>query len=342
MTQQNAKNPRIQRKLRKKTSPKNPRCFMTVSHPEMTCPRNIFTFFSARGTPAFAMGPPIKPCLKDLWRLTGRWNDLSAIFTVASCTWALLSCELTSRWVPESLGPDHFDESCRVFSWCTTVAFTAATLTAIDVIGAIKIAEQDSDLEDFNAQIDSSLMCCVYLLLGSFYGIMTWTGLAFVHVDMLAYGGPRPVFTLRYMQWCCCVPLLMVVGGRQHVQTNVTELVMELTNKPRQLKVLMPSLLQRLTAATAGLYMALLESPLLSTIRLTVIYIFASFLAVRVTDPFARWLLISVSFSDYLIASLQQIVLVLMLAEDEWVGFWRTSFSGNLLIYLQPFFLALF
>jgi len=117
----------------------------------------------------------------------------------------------------------------------------------------------------------------------------------------------------------------MVVGGRQHVRTNVTELVMELTNKPRQLKVLMPSLLQRLAAAPAGLYMALMESPLLSTIRLTVIYICASFLAVRVTDPFARWLLISVSFSDFLIASLQEIVLVLMLAEDS-----KSTFARNL------------
>ena len=195
MTQQNpeSENPK---EAQKDFHPKKPSLFHDRFASGNDMSRNIFTFFSARGTPAFAMGPPIKPCLKDLWRLTGRWNDLSAIFTVASCTWALLSCELTSRWVPESLGPDDFDESCRVFSWCTTVAFTAATLTAIDVIGAIKIAEQDSDLEDLNAQIDSSLMCCVYLLLGSFYGIMSWTGLAFVHVDMLAYGGPRPRFYL--------------------------------------------------------------------------------------------------------------------------------------------------
>ena len=273
--------------------------------------REIFTFSEK----TFAMEPEKQPCLKDLWRLTVAWNDLSALFTVGCCTWALLSCQFSEKWVPDDLG-DDFDDMYTVFSWCSTVAFTAAILTALDVIGAIEISEQDLDLEDSNARVDSSLMCCVYLLLGGFYAIMSWTGLAFVHVDMLAYGGPRPVFTLRYVQWCCCVPLLMVVGGRQHAQTNVTELVNELTNNPRQLKVQMPSSLQRLTAAPAGLYTALMESPLLSTIRLTLIYIFGSFLAVRVTDPFARWLLICVSSSDFLIASLQEIVLVLMLAEE--------------------------
>ena len=289
----------------------------------------IFTFSEK----TVAMEPEKQPCLKDLWRLTGVWNDLSALFTVGCCTWALLSCQFSEKWVPDDLG-DDFDDMYTVFSWCSTVAFTAAILTALDVIGTIEISEQDLDLEDSNAQVDSSLMCCVYLLLGGFYGIMSWTGLTFVHVDMLAYGGPRPVFTLRYMQWCFCVPLLMVVGGRQHAQTNVTELVNELTNNPRQLKVLMPSLLQRLTAAPAGLYTALMESPLLSTIRLTLIYIFGSFLAVRVTDPFARWLLICVSFSDYLIASLQEIVLVLMLAEESngfwWCRFWWTFWKRNL------------
>ena len=55
---------------------------------------------------------------------------------------------------------------------------------------------------------------------------------------------------------------------------------------------------------------------MLASIRLTVIYIGSSWLAIVVDDHFARWLLICVSFSDYLIASLQEIVLLLMRKED--------------------------
>ena len=50
-----------------------------------------------------------------------------------------------------------------------------------------------------------------------FYMAMSLTGMVLVHSDELAVGGPRPVYTLRFVQWCACVPLLMLAAWLQMV-----------------------------------------------------------------------------------------------------------------------------
>lgn len=204
----------------------------------------------------------------------------------------------------------------NTFRWSSTVSFTAAALNAVDIICLLKLDEHQTTREDTEGFIDSVLMFVTYLILGGVYFAMSISEVTFVHVDKLAYGSPRPVFTLRFIQWCFCVPMLMCVCGRQQKSEDVAETVDQLVQgvqghgKPN---------LQTLSVWDKYVWVplsAVTNTPLLASIRLTVIYIGSSWLAIVVDDHFARWLLICVSFSDYLIASLQEIVLLLMWKED--------------------------
>lgn len=264
-------------------------------------------------------------CLKNLFELTRKWNDISSIFTLACCAWALFCFNLAPRWNMSYSNLQEADDMYSTFRWSSTVSFTAAVLTAIDIVCLLKLDEHQATREDTEGLIDSALMFVTYLILGGVYFAMSISEVAFVHVDKLAYGSPRPVFTLRFIQWCCCVPLLMCVGGRQHKSEDVTETVDQLVQGVRghgKPNVRTLSFWDKFVWEPLG---AMTDSPLLASIRLTVIYIGSSWLAIVVDDHFARWLLICVSFSDYLIASLQEIVLLLMRKEEK-----LSNFASNL------------
>ena len=249
-------------------------------------------------------------CLKDLFELTRLWNDVSSVFTLICCAYALVSCDLTPRWTASYSSLQDFEYMSDVFKWCSTISFTVAVLTGMDIISILKMRSLAA-LEDMNGFVDSVLMCATYIMIGSSYFLMSvWDSLPLVHICKLAHGEPRPIFALRYIQWAVCVPLLMCVGGRQQKHANLAEAVDGLVENPERLQ---------LVAVQEKLHHGLgtvLHPPLLASIRLTVIYIGSSWLAVTLEDTLMHWVLICVSFSDYLIASLQAIVLLLMQRED--------------------------
>lgn len=279
--------------------------------------------------PSEAMAVPSMPSpltskdLQHLFDFTRKWNDISSIATIICCVGVLLSCSLTPRW-DHRPAVDTFDydfsHMSGAFQWSSAISFTSAILLGVDVVCMMKLKNIQSEFEDMDAFVDSVLMFLTYVFLAFFYSFMAISEWSFVHIDELANGGPRPVFTVRYCQWCCCVPCLMFVGGRQK-KRDVTETVNELLQSPKRREpsaFIWRDLFQALQTAIA-------DSPLSSSIRLTVIYIFSSWLALVVQDHFSRWLLICLSFSDYLIASLQEVVLLLMRREDTGATGWPTG-----------------
>jgi len=64
-------------------------------------------------------------------------------------------------------------------------------------------------------------------------GIYMWVadgGVA--HTDMLAWGGPRPVYLGRFWQWAIAVPILVLISNRSFISRNVTPAEFAIRNGP--------------------------------------------------------------------------------------------------------------
>eukprot|EP00445_Apocalathium_hangoei_P039453 CAMPEP_0203954084 /NCGR_PEP_ID=MMETSP0359-20131031/87270_1 /ASSEMBLY_ACC=CAM_ASM_000338 /TAXON_ID=268821 /ORGANISM="Scrippsiella Hangoei, Strain SHTV-5" /LENGTH=697 /DNA_ID=CAMNT_0050887593 /DNA_START=43 /DNA_END=2133 /DNA_ORIENTATION=- len=66
---------------------------------------------------------------------------------------------------------------------------------------------------------DSMLTLSSYSLKVSCGIFLWWSTGGIVHQDSMAYGGPRPVYTVRFLQWSLCVPLLIALGNRPFLET---------------------------------------------------------------------------------------------------------------------------
>lgn len=131
--------------------------------------------------------------------------------------------------------------------------------------------KQLADLE--LADEDSKLLLGLYVLLIGFYTAMAWTDLL-----VLEDTNGRPLYTLRYIEWSLAVPVLMVLVRRQ--QRN-------------------PGL-----GLEHGLVKSRWASPAIGT---TVLYIWASWLALIVESEAQRAILVFASFVAYAFASLDQL-----------------------------------
>ncbi|CAE7732663.1 rpfC [Symbiodinium sp. CCMP2592] len=150
------------------------------------------------------------------------------------------------------------------------------------------------------------------------YFIMHAFGDMMVHTDELCIGGPRPVYTIRYLQWCFNVPILMMVSGNPRGSVSASDAAFETWLQSSQHRKLGTVARQEMSWCrlrdglrdTALVTIeALRQMPLAASARLTSMYIVASWLALVVQSHFARWVLIAVAFSAYFVASTEQIML---------------------------------
>ncbi|CAE7230559.1 PSR1 [Symbiodinium natans] len=143
--------------------------------------------------------------------LCARWNDVSTAFVCFFCICAAFYANVASRWTTEDI--------------LSRAAIFKSFTTAINVSGAAAIFEGVNLLcGRFNVRsasmgTETIMMLQIYLQLLLSYLLMRSSGDFMVHSDMLCYGGPRPVYTIRYLQWSLNVPLLMLVSGGAHAKT---------------------------------------------------------------------------------------------------------------------------
>lgn len=121
----------------------------------------------------------------------------------------------------------------------------------------------------FSQWTDSHLMFMVYSILFAFYFAMAVGSFGLVHVDPFASN--RPVYGLRYMEWSLAVPILMLLVGRSIPHAS-----------------------------------HLAPTDLAPAILLTVIYIYASLLALIIDSYAWRVVLIIISFVGYFLAAWDQ------------------------------------
>ena len=190
---------------------------------------------------------------------------VTSLLTVVVTVLALLLCDIAPLYQGESGGFNHD------FTAATYILATALTLEAFTLIAALSGSGDEDELGEHKPS-DSSLMMIVYSCLFFFYHVMAkHESFGIIHTDPFA--GGRPVYTLRYVEWSCAVPILMFLGGR---------------SVPRE----------KGHPPTA----------LLPAILLTAVYIYASLIALVVTSFTWRVVLIVVSFFGYGVASVDQIV----------------------------------
>ncbi|CAJ1386399.1 unnamed protein product [Effrenium voratum] len=257
--------------------------------------------------------------LTKLLELIQKWNDISSVVVVVACVWAVLRSNITSRWsVNHTASEAAFEDSQRYFEWACTVAGTGAVIEGTYLLSS---SGRENSVTGTHSALDSKVMLLIYVSLSFFYMAMSLTGMVLVHSDELAVGGPRPVYTLRFVQWCACVPLLMLVGGRhQPAPSEVEKVLSELLLHPVQSKPRPPSwqdALEGLQEFPTTLKKALWDAPLAASVRLTVIYMIAAWLALVVDDDLSRWVLICVAFSAYFVASLQQLAMLVVMKNEQ-------------------------
>eukprot|EP00928_Gymnodinium_smaydae_P088665 TRINITY_DN7272_c0_g1_i1.p1 TRINITY_DN7272_c0_g1~~TRINITY_DN7272_c0_g1_i1.p1 ORF type:complete len:879 (-),score=195.76 TRINITY_DN7272_c0_g1_i1:42-2678(-) len=139
-------------------------------------------------------------------------------------------------------------------------------------------------------------MIYVYTMLSTIYHLMAFD-FQVVHKGWLAdyYGGHQIVYSFRYIEWCCCAPMVLSVNG-------------QLTNSPngRPRNGLLPS------AILTGVYCA------------------TAWQGLVVADYWAAWALITISFVAYFLASWEQLVFAWHIKNDGAGGVLRCA----VLVYL--------
>lgn len=226
----------------------------------------------------------------ELAAFAAKLNDVTTAIILVSIVWTLIRCPVVGRYY----APDEKEAASQTwpfaFAACisgTAFMFELSFVLAAASSGAKKIYES-GDLR-LHGLGDAKAMLCVYGVLSLMYSIMACDLGHVVHIDPLAWGGSRPVFTLRYLEWSICVPILMAISGRSLNPEDLPE-------KDDKKEKLQNDVLQRPKITLAA------------SARCTSAYIWSSWLALVIDDNFMRWFLIIISFVAFAFASIEQIV----------------------------------
>jgi bacteriorhodopsin len=158
-----------------------------------------------------------------------------------------------------------------VAKWFTNIgpANNSASSKALWGGGEHDAQQQQTGSRFLSSFDDSQLMILIYFDLGISYAVMSYGhSFGFVHTDPFA--SDRPVFSLRYLEWCVNVFCLMNLVGRAIPRKEAPDLVPAILN--------------------------------------TIVYVVSSWVALVVVSEKWRLWLIFVSFADYGVASWNQLV----------------------------------
>eukprot|EP00439_Symbiodinium_sp_Y106_P041821 s319_g5.t1 len=187
----------------------------------------------------------------------------------------------------------------RTFFLAAAVCFTVFAFELI----AIVVEFGTQGLPQEVSTDGSKLVLALYLVLVVNYLMMAVSANSFIFTDALAFGGPRPVYTLRYLERSIGLPLLRAIScdGQDSSAASEDE-VREMLPKDMQdsswtweeTSILRhaPSVRRIVAEPRMHLYIEWLWTmPTPASTRCTVTYVWCSWLAVVVNDEFTRWLL---------------------------------------------------
>jgi len=207
--------------------------------------------------------------------LAGKLCHVLSLLTLVATVAAYVLTDVKGRYTTAA-GADAATEVSH-FQMATFILGTAWVLEFIEVIASAAQGHGGDDVDCTDVVprshlvrwTDSQLMLVVYSVLFTFYSVMAAGSFGLVHVDPFASN--RPVYGLRYVEWSIAVPVLMILVGR---------------SIPRSLH--------------------LPPADLAPAIVLTVVYIYASLLALIIDDYTWRTVLIILSFVGYAVAAWDQ------------------------------------
>jgi len=163
-------------------------------------------------------------------------------------------------------------------------------------------------------------MMMVYAMLSLSYFKMALKPSEWVHTDPLAVGGPRPVFTLRYVEWGVCMSLLLALSCDPASEGGDDDMVIEPpAAQERSVFVQQVHMIANIPVVVGN---RISRMPLAPSTRCTFIYIWSSWLALVVEDEFMRWFLLCASFSAYAVAALEQLAQCYIYWDQEGGGEW--------------------
>ncbi|CAE8689834.1 unnamed protein product, partial [Polarella glacialis] len=183
--------------------------------------------------------------------------------------------------------------------------------------------------EDDNLKLrgldDAYRMVFIYTILAGFYiAMLSWGGDA-AHTDNLAFGGPRPVYTLRYVEWSIVVPVLIAIGsdtdpfGPDYKQVDVSRVghmsgaeIRDMTDASLNQQDTVSNQTSPMPVGVLHtVYDTLVTSPLVASARCTAVYIWVSWLALVIDDELMRWVLVCFAFLGYAVASIEQAAMLM-------------------------------
>ncbi|CAE8582428.1 unnamed protein product, partial [Polarella glacialis] len=149
------------------------------------------------------------------------WNDWTCIICAAVVLYTLATCRFAGNfwWQWQESDPETairkelYRDACKIAVVGAMVAlcFELAVVFASTTLRASALCEDDN--LKLRGLDDAYRMVFIYTILAGFYiAMLSWGGDA-AHTDNLAFGGPRPVYTLRYVEWSIVVPVLIAIGS---------------------------------------------------------------------------------------------------------------------------------
>lgn len=132
------------------------------------------------------------------------WNDITILILFVMCGWATCYTDIAPLWQ---------EEMAPAVDWSCLVASIMTATSVVFELSALLIEYSPADLPVCVNTNDSKVMLFVYTCLSVSYFKMAVSGNQWVHTDPLAFGGPRPVYTLRYLEWSIAMPLLISLSG---------------------------------------------------------------------------------------------------------------------------------
>lgn len=230
------------------------------------------------------------------------WANLSSLLVLAFSAWAFTYADLGPRWVHHEVLAEISME--RTFFLAAAVCFTVFAFELI----AIVVEFGTQGLPQEVSTDGSKLVLALYLVLVVNYLMMAVSANSFIFTDALAFGGPRPVYTLRYLERSIGLPLLRAIScdGQDSSAASEDE-VREMLPKDMQEETSILRRLQNVVSIPHVVFKRLWTMPTPASTRCTVTYVWCSWLAVVVNDEFTRWLLINVCFTAYAVATTEQV-----------------------------------
>lgn len=231
------------------------------------------------------------------------WANLSSLLVLAFSAWAITYADLGPQWVHHEVLAEMSME--RTFFLAAAVCFSVFSFQLI----AIAVEFGTSGLPQDVSTDGSRLVLALYLVLVVNYLMMAVSANSFVFTDALAFGGPRPVYTLRYLERSIGLPLLLAIScdGRDPSAARSEHEVHEMLVADKQEESSILRRLQNLVSIPRVILKRLWTMPTPASTRCTVAYVWCSWLAVVVNDEFTRWLLINVCFTAYVVATTEQV-----------------------------------